>query len=79
MWKRKIAILKIDSILNKIDLGQVRCQSDCYKKFKMGLYVEFGWEMAVCEPKEKNSGWWRHLHLIRHFEVLKKKSSTIFF
>jgi hypothetical protein len=39
----------------------------------MGLYVEIGWKMAVWEPKAKNSGWWRHLHLIRHFEVLKKK------
>jgi hypothetical protein len=54
-------------------LGQMRCQSACYNKSKMGLYVEFSWEMAVWEPKEKNSGWWRHLHLIRHFEVLKNK------
>jgi hypothetical protein len=51
--KRKIAILNIDSILNKKNLGQVRCQSTCYNKFKMGLYVEFGWEMAVWERKEK--------------------------
>jgi hypothetical protein len=42
MGKRKIAILKIDAILNKIVLGQMMCQSDCYKRFKMGLYVEFG-------------------------------------
>jgi hypothetical protein len=79
MGKRKIAILNIDSILNKFFLGQVRCQSACYKKFRMGLYVEFGWEMAVWEPKEKKSGWWRHLHLIRHFEVLKKKFFYEFF
>jgi hypothetical protein len=32
----------------------VRCQRACYNKFKMGLYVEFGWEMAVWERKEKN-------------------------
>jgi hypothetical protein len=42
MGKRKIAILNIDSILNKCFLGQMRCQSACYNKFKMGLYVEFG-------------------------------------
>jgi hypothetical protein len=54
--KRKIATLNIDSILNKFFLGQVRCQSACYNKFKMGLYVEFGWEMTVREPKEKKSG-----------------------
>jgi hypothetical protein len=47
MGKRKIAILNIDSILNKKNLGQVRCQSYCYKKFKMGLYVECSWEIAV--------------------------------
>jgi hypothetical protein len=45
--KRKIAILNIDSILNKFFLSQVKCQSACYKKLKMGLYVEFGCEMAV--------------------------------
>jgi hypothetical protein len=34
------------------------------------IQLRNGWE-----PKEKNSGWWRHrhLHLIRHFEILKKK------
>jgi hypothetical protein len=51
MGKRKIAIFNIDSIFNK--LGRVRCQIACYNKFKMGLYVEFGWEMAVWESKEK--------------------------
>jgi hypothetical protein len=45
--KRKIAILNIDSILNKKKLSRVRCQSAFYNKFKMGLYVEFGGEMAV--------------------------------
>jgi hypothetical protein len=56
--KHKIAILNIDSILNKKNLGQVKClQSACYNKSKMGLYVEFGWEMVVWEPKEKISGW----------------------
>jgi hypothetical protein len=79
MGKRKIAILNIDSILNNFILGRVRCQSACYNESKMGLYAEFGSEMAVWEPKEKNSRWWRHLHLIRHYEVWKKKSSTIFF
>jgi hypothetical protein len=53
MGKRKIAILYFDSILNKFFLGQVRCQSAFYNKFKIGLYVEFGWEMAVWEQKEK--------------------------
>jgi hypothetical protein len=42
MGKRKIAILNVDSILNKFFLGEVGCQSSCYKKFKMGLYVEIG-------------------------------------
>jgi hypothetical protein len=32
-----------------------------------------------CVRAKKNSSWWRHLHLIRIFEVLKKKSSTILF
>jgi hypothetical protein len=71
--KRKIAILNIYSILINFFLGRVSCQSACYKKSKMGLYVDFGSEIAVWEPKEKHSRWWRHLHLIRHFEVLKKK------
>jgi hypothetical protein len=57
----------------------MRCQSAFYNKFKMGLYIEFGWEMAVWEPKEKNSGWWRHLHLIRHFDILKKKNLQWYF
>jgi hypothetical protein len=39
--------LNIDSILNNFFLGRVRCQSACYNKSKMGLYVEFGSEMAV--------------------------------
>jgi hypothetical protein len=30
----------------------MRSRSACYK-LKMGLYVEFGWEMAVWERKEK--------------------------
>jgi hypothetical protein len=51
--KRKIAILNIDSSLNKFSLGQVRCQSACYNMLKMGLYVQFGWEMAGWERKEK--------------------------
>jgi hypothetical protein len=50
-----------------------------YNNFKMGLHIELGWEMAVWESKEKNSGWWRHLHLICHFEVLKKKYFYYFF
>jgi hypothetical protein len=69
MGESKIAILNIDFILNNFFFNQVRCQSACYNKFKMGLYVEFGWEIAVWEPKEKSSGWWRHLYLIRHFKV----------
>jgi hypothetical protein len=44
--KRNIAIL------NKKNLAQMKCQSACYNKLKMGLYVEFGWEMAVWERKE---------------------------
>jgi hypothetical protein len=55
MGKRKIAILKIDSILNNFFLGWIRCQSACYNNFKMGINVEFGWEIAVWEPKEKNT------------------------
>jgi hypothetical protein len=42
MGKRKIATLNIDSILNIIFLGRVRCQSASYNKFNIGLYVEFG-------------------------------------
>jgi hypothetical protein len=42
MGKRKIAFLNIESILNKQNLGRVRCQSASYKKCKMGSYVEFG-------------------------------------
>jgi hypothetical protein len=53
--KRKIAILNIYSILIKFFLGRVRWQSACYNKFKTGLYVEFGWEMAVWEQKEKKN------------------------
>jgi archaellum biogenesis protein FlaJ (TadC family) len=49
-------MLNIEYILNKKNLGKVRCQSACYNKFKMGLNVESSWEMAVLEPKEKNSG-----------------------
>jgi hypothetical protein len=46
----------------------------------MGLHVNIGLEMAVQEPKVCVSGvWWRHLELLRHFEVLKKVTSTIFF
>jgi hypothetical protein len=44
--KRKIAILNIDSILNNYFLGQMRFRSACYNKLKMGLHVEFGWEIA---------------------------------
>jgi hypothetical protein len=52
MGTREIAILNIDSF-EYFFLGQASCQSACYNKFKMGLYVEFGWVMAVWEPKEK--------------------------
>jgi hypothetical protein len=31
----------------------MRCQSACYNKLKMSLYVDFDWEMAVWERKEK--------------------------
>jgi hypothetical protein len=34
--------------------------------------------MAVLEPKVWNSGWWRHLELIRHSEVLKSYFYNIF-
>jgi hypothetical protein len=47
MGKRRIAILNIDSIMNNFFLGK----SACHNKFKMGLYVEFGWEMAKWEPQ----------------------------
>jgi soluble P-type ATPase len=39
MGKRKIAILNIDSILNKTFLSQERSHSACYSKFKIGLYI----------------------------------------
>jgi hypothetical protein len=38
----------------------------------MGLYVKIGLEMAVLDPNVNNSGWWRHLELLLHLEVLKK-------
>jgi hypothetical protein len=38
--------------LNNSFFGQMKCQN-AYNKFRMGLYVEFGWKMAVWEPKEK--------------------------
>jgi hypothetical protein len=76
MGKRKIAILNIESILNIFFLTE---KGAWYNNFKMGLHIELGWEMAVWESKEKNSGWWRHLHLICHFEVLKKKYFYYFF
>jgi hypothetical protein len=53
-------------------LGQLRCYSACCNKYKLGLHFKIGREMTVWEPKEKNSGCWRHLDLIRHFVVLKK-------
>jgi hypothetical protein len=43
MGKREIAILSIGFIL--IDFlfwVKKKCQSACYNKLKMGLYVEFG-------------------------------------
>jgi hypothetical protein len=42
----------------------------------MGSYFKIGWEIAVQDPKSC----WRHLELLPHFEVLKKKSFyNIFF
>jgi hypothetical protein len=42
MRKRKIAIEYLFHFELKNFLGQKRCQSAWYDKFKMGLYVEFG-------------------------------------
>jgi hypothetical protein len=75
MGKRNLAILNIDSILNKKFWNRWGAKRLVTTSLKWVYYVEFGWEMAVWKPKKKNSGWWGwdHLHLIRHFEVLKKK------
>jgi hypothetical protein len=37
----------------------------------MDLNVKIALEMAVQDPKVENSGWWHHLVLLRHREVLK--------
>jgi hypothetical protein len=47
--------LNIDSILNNYFLSQVGCQSACYNKLKISFYVEFSWEMAVWERKDKKN------------------------
>jgi hypothetical protein len=41
-------------------------------KSKMGLYDKIGEEIAVQDPKVKNSGWWHHLELLLHFDVLEE-------
>jgi hypothetical protein len=39
----------------------------------MGLKIKIASEMAELNPKVENSGYWRHLQLLRHFEVLKNE------
>jgi hypothetical protein len=60
-------------------LGWLRCQSACYNKSKMGLYVRFGWEMAVWEPKEKKQSLMAPSLFNQPFLSLEKKNLLRYF
>jgi hypothetical protein len=66
MFKRKIVILNIDSILNKCFLNQLKCHIACYGKFKIGLHFKIGWGETT-------------LFYSAILKCRKKKSFTLFF
>jgi hypothetical protein len=78
MGKRKIAILNIDSILNNF-FGPSEVPKCLLKQFQNEFTCWIRLRNGCVRAKRKKQWLMAPSPLIRHFEVLKKKSSTIFF
>jgi hypothetical protein len=73
----KIKMASVSTIF--VSFGSHTVFSQPIFKRKLGLNLKISWEITVWEPKEKNGGRWRHLDLIRHFEVKIKKTILGYF